>query len=78
MILFGIAVAEVYEVDILTGTSVVYFYLALVVTIFVVISANLYFNSIHNLKVAKNTFSTLAVTKLSGGKKWLQQGLDLL
>ena len=45
---------------------ILYLGLLVLVSSFFVTSVNLYYNSIHNLQVAKNTFSTLVVTELYG------------
>lgn len=46
--------------------TILYLLLLFAVTAFFVTSVNLYQNSIHNLKVSEETFSTLAVTEIYG------------
>ena len=46
--------------------TVVYFCLLLVAAAFFVSSMNLYQNSVRNLQISENVFSTLAVTELYG------------
>ena len=46
--------------------TILYLLLLFAVTAFFATSVNLYQNSIHNLKVSEETFSTLAVTEIYG------------
>lgn len=46
--------------------TILYLLLLFIATSFFVTSVNLYHNSIHNLKVSEETFSTLAVTEIYG------------
>lgn len=46
--------------------TILYLLLLFMATAFFVTSVNLYQNSIHNLKVSEETFSTLAVTEIYG------------
>lgn len=46
--------------------TILYLLLLLIAASFFITSVNLYQNSVHNLKIAENTFSTLAITEFYG------------